>query len=453
MKRIFKILIVMICFVSCESFVDLDAPKTQIVTANLFVNDVGAKSALAGVYSQLMISPAFASGGIDGITTIAGLSADELKNHSVNQKQLAIYNNSLTPLNTVSSAWISMYQTVYQSNAVLEGLERSTGISKAVKDQVTGEALFLRAFCYFYLVNLYGDVPLLLTTDYRVNRDAFRAPITDVYQQIEADLVKARDLLLEDYSFSNGEKVHPNKWVATALLARIYLYQQKWSAAEDQSNSIIESSLFSLPDLNSVFLANSEEAIFQLMPVSTGYNTFDGPFFYQENVLVSASVSEFVSDAFDSNDQRLDSWIGYYEGSLQSYNYVNKYKVHFGNQPLTEYQMVFRLAEQVLIRAEARAMQNNLSGAINDVNKIRIRAGLDPLDATGMSQDQVLAAIMQERRTELFIEWGHRWFDLKRTAKIDEVLGAVKADWQSKDALFPIPQTEINSNPNLKQNP
>lgn len=453
MKRIFTALMVTVCFVSCENFVEIDAPKTQIVTKNLFANDVGAKSAMAGVYSQLMNNSTFASGGVDGITAIAGLAADELDNHSTNQRQVALYNNSLTPINTVSSMWNGLYQTIYNVNSLLEGVESSESITKPVRDQITGEALFLRAFCYFYLIGFYGDVPLLLTTDYRVNREASRTSVDEVYQQIEADLLKSQMLLLADYSFSNNEKVNPNKWAASSLLARVYLYQGKWENAEVQSASVIESGLFSLADLNSVFLANSTEAIFQLQSVLPGFNTLDGLFYYQQSSLVSASTSDHVLNAFEPNDNRAIAWIGNYDDGSLSYSYVNKYRVHSRDQPLTEYQMVLRLAEQLLIRAEARAMQSDLEGAINDVNEIRIRAGLDQIDADGLSQEQVLSAIEQERRAELFIEWGHRWFDLKRTGKIDEVLGSVKPDWQSKDSLFPISQLEINANPNLKQNP
>ena len=166
--------------------------------------------------------------------------------------------------------------------------------------------------------------------------------------------------------------------------------------------------------------------------------------------MVSASVSESVLNAFETGDIRLTTWIGVYDDGTQSYSYVNKYKVHFRDEPLTEYQMVFRLAEQYLIRAEARAMQDNLLGAIDDVNEIRVRAGLEALVAEGLSKEQVIAVVDHERRAEFFVEWGHRWFDLKRKGKIDEVLGAVKQDWQSSDVFFPISQVEINANPNLK---
>lgn len=109
--------------------------------------------------------------------------------------------------------------------------------------------------------------------------------------------------------------------------------------------------------------------------------------------------------------------------------------------------MVFRLAEQYLIRAEARAQQGDATGAKADINAIRNRAGLPDTDADG--QASILAAIEHERRIEFFTEWGHRWFDLKRTGRADAVLSPIKPNWQSTDVLFPIPLQEIENNPNL----
>ena len=113
--------------------------------------------------------------------------------------------------------------------------------------------------------------------------------------------------------------------------------------------------------------------------------------------------------------------------------------------------MVLRLAEQYLVRAEARVHLNDLDGALVDVNKIRNRAGLGV--ASGASNELVLDLIYKERRRELFAEWGHRWFDLKRTGKADAVLSVIKPGWQPTDVLFPIPQSELQNNPNMTQNP
>ncbi|MCK9305851.1 MAG: RagB/SusD family nutrient uptake outer membrane protein, partial [Bacteroidales bacterium] len=116
---------------------------------------------------------------------------------------------------------------------------------------------------------------------------------------------------------------------------------------------------------------------------------------------------------------------------------------------------VFRLAEQYLIRAEARAQQNKLDLAIADVDAIRARAGLPLIENTnpGIGKAALLDAIMQERRVELFTEWGHRWFDLKRTGKAVAVLSAIKTGFSANDLLYPIPASELNKDPFLEQNP
>ena len=121
--------------------------------------------------------------------------------------------------------------------------------------------------------------------------------------------------------------------------------------------------------------------------------------------------------------------------------------------------MLLRFAEQYLIRAEARAQLNNLGGAQADINMIRTRAGLS--GTTAMDQASLLAAIEMERGRELFCEWGHRWFDLKRLpslitpdtkSRADDVLGALKSTWKSTAVIYPIPYDARNNNPQLTQN-
>jgi hypothetical protein len=134
-----------------------------------------------------------------------------------------------------------------------------------------------------------------------------------------------------------------------------------------------------------------------------------------------------------------------------TYYYPYKYKI-VSNATISEYSMVLRLAEQYLIRAEAR-VQNNLPGAIGDLNVLRARASLPALSTT-LSPAQVTTAIEHERQVELFTEFGHRWLDLKRTGRADAVLGQLKgANWQPTDVLYPLPLTEIQTNQNLTQNP
>jgi hypothetical protein len=136
------------------------------------------------------------------------------------------------------------------------------------------------------------------------------------------------------------------------------------------------------------------------------------------------------------------------------YYYPKKYKIGSAdaNNGPHEYYMVLRLAEQYLIRAEARAMLGKLIASIDDTNAIRKRAGLASLP-NSLTQQQVMDAIKQENRIEFFAEWGHRWLDLKRWEAADAILASVKgSNWQAFDKLYPIPQYEINTASNISQN-
>jgi hypothetical protein len=158
-------------------------------------------------------------------------------------------------------------------------------------------------------------------------------------------------------------------------------------------------------------------------------------------------------NGFESGDERKNAWIKSTTINGITYNFPYKYKVRTtaAGAPKAEYNMVLRLGEQYLIRAEARARQGNIPGAQSDLNAIRARAGL--LNTPAGDKASLLLAIENERRVELFSEWGHRWFDLKRTGRANSILVVEKSpNWQSTDALYPIPQNEIATNPLLTQN-
>ena len=138
-----------------------------------------------------------------------------------------------------------------------------------------------------------------------------------------------------------------------------------------------------------------------------------------------------------------------------TYYYPYKYKSATLNAPIVEYLMVLRLAEQYLIRAEARARQNNVGGALGDLDTIRARARLPDISAN--DQASLLSAIMHERQIELFTEWGNRWLDLKRKGNLDIVMDSVATSkhttWNSNWQWYPIPSYEIVQDPHLVQNP
>ena len=169
--------------------------------------------------------------------------------------------------------------------------------------------------------------------------------------------------------------------------------------------------------------------------------------------MASIKLRPSFATTFEGEDLRLQNWIGYHEGEDAFFAY--KYKIWNSSEfPIEEYSMVLRFAEQYLIRAEAYAQTGNLAEAIKDIAIIQQRAGLSPVSETkpNISQEELLDLIMEERRKELFAEWGHRWFDLKRTDNAGVTLSDIKPLWETTDFLYPIPSEERRKNPNLSQN-
>lgn len=457
-RRSLTVVMTMFFWCSCSDFLDVGTPSTQIARLDVYEDDATARSTLNGIYSEMIFSSGFASGGVSSITALAGRSADDFINHS--GSQVAEFSNNEVSQNNShlrSNIWNEAYRYIYFANAALEGLEQSKAITPDVKQQLQGEALFVRAFCYFYLVNLFGDVPVLTGTDFKSNSVSHRSPPSVIYEQVISDLDAARNMLTSDYSFSENERTRPNQAAATALLARAYLYQANWVLAEEAATSVIENPLYHLEmDLNAVFLKNSSEAIWQLMPHMGTTNTREGAHFILTALPTEVSLSNVLVNSFEEGDLRRVHWVGTFETAGDTYHYPFKYKIK-SSTTISEYSMVLRLAEQYLIRAEARAQLDDLEGAISDLDKLRQRAELPRYQDTqpDMSKQEVLTAIVTERRLELFSEWGHRWLDLKRTGKADEVLGPEKGtNWQPTDVLYPIPFSEIQNNRNLlPQNP
>ncbi len=463
---------------ACKKFIVVPPPQTQIITASVFASNATATAAMTVVYAQMNQSSITYY-----IPYLTGLSGDELKNYTTFQDFVSFYTNSLNAaiVYVGSHFWTPPYNYIYEANAMIAGLQGSNSISPAVKKQLTGEALFIRAFWHFYLTNLFGDVPLVTTTDYTITATEARTPQADVYRQIIADLKIAQAYLNTNFVDASDttvttERVRPTQWAATALLARAYLYEgsltgsiSDYDSAEAQATAVINNSaMFSLvTDLNSVFLKNSKEAIWQLQPASNGYsmNTMEGAYFILTTPPNNGSggqnstLSPQLLAAFEPGDKRMADWtdtIMSVNGTDTTiYYFPYKYRAAKSATTTSEYEMVLRLAEQYLVRAEARAQQGNTTGALADLNAIRNRAGLS--DYSGATdKTTLLTAILHERQVELFTEWGHRWLDLKRTGNVNSVMSVVTllkgGTWSSNWALYPIPQTERTNDPNLSQN-
>lgn len=454
-KSIFSIAIIVVILAGCKKFVTADTPNTQIPAHKVFSDDKTAESAVVGMYSYMyQLNNALSTFGGWHLTVCNGMAADELNRPGLPSDPFLI--NALSAdLGEITSLWQSCYSAIYNANAIIDGLQESSGVTENVKKQLTGEALFVRSFVHFYLVNLFGDVPLVTTANVRVTSSLGRASTTQIYEQIIKDLLQAKDFLPNDYTFSSQQRVRANKWAAAALLARIYLYVRDWTNAETQASSVIDNNdLYTiLPDLSTVFYKNSKEAIWQFFSFGgNGYTNVGLALIPSSSgTIPNYTINDFLLDAFEIGDLRATAWISESIINGETYFYPYKYRQRTATQGASgEYDMVFRLAEQYLIRAEARAQESNFSGARSDLNIIRNRAGLSDTEAD--DGPSILSLIEKERQTELFVEWGHRWLDLKRTGRIDFVLGAQKTNWVPELALFPIPEIELSKNPNLTQN-
>jgi hypothetical protein len=467
-----------ICMVlGCKKLVQVGSPTTSLTSDNVYTTDATAAAVLTGIYSTLATSNPMSAQTINSISLTAALSADELTLYggaaNANTALAQFYLNDLTSATTGgTTTWDNFYYDLYIVNIALEGLSTSTSLTPAVKQQLMGEAKFLRAFFYFYLVNLYGPVPLALTSDYTITAVLARSPQTNVYQQIIADLASAKSLLADGYVASDAmtsttERVRPDKWAAMALLARTYLFTGDWSDAAATADSVInQSALYNLDTLNGAFLKNSTETIWSLQPVNIGWNTEDAMVFIlpatgPTNNSAAGGYPVYISPqllgSFEVGDKRRTNWVDSVTVDGVTYYYPYKYKSATLNAPVTEYTMVLRLGELYLIRSEAEAegAGGGINGAVADLNVVRARAGL-PAYAGPTDQTSVLNAILHERQVELFTEWGHRWLDLKRTGNVNGVMNVVAPEkgtiWNQDWQWYPLPLYDIQQDPNLVQN-
>jgi len=437
----------------CSDFVEVDPPKNNLVSETVFKDPATVESALANLYygmrEQGMTSGSF------GLTTALGIYADELDYYGFNADQMQLYNHNVIADNNLLLVWWEQaYSLIYAANDIIRGVESSKDLNIEGKKTFQGQALFVRAYLHSLLVSLFGDVPYITNTDYLTNNKVSRLAEEEVYVRIIEDLTEAM-ALLESIGSISEERVWPDSDAVKALLARMYLYTENWEMAAATSTELITD--FPLEaELNHVFLKDSPETIWQLRADDDfPKNTREAGQLIIQTVpgQTYALTDEFLA-SFEVGDLRSDHWIGSAtdaENGTTLY-FAHKYKAGINETESLEYSILFRSAEQYLIRAESRAYLGNLVGAQNDLNAIRNRAGLSNTMANTM--EGVLKAILQERKIELFTEQGHRWFDLKRTGNAGNELNGIKPNWQENHVLLPVPEDELEINPNmLPQNP
>lgn len=455
MKYTYIILLLLCVLWGCEDFVEVELPSNQVIREDVFSQEESVKGLMQVLFYELSDASYFSSGDTGSITMVSGLASDELINYSTISVYPEFFQGNVTINNeTVGRLWSTLYSAIYMANDMMEGLAEPYAdiIPEDLKNKCLGESKFIRAFAHFYLVNLFGDVPLVTSTDYQMNTTAGRSSTEVVYGQIISDLEDAMTLLDTSYG---AARTRPNKAAAKLLLSRVYLFLNDWEHADNLSSEIIsEQTLYELvTDLDDVFKTNSKEAVWQLEPIGR-IHTLEGETFILTGTPTLFALNPNLVGSLEDGDRRREQWIGAFSSEFNSYYYPFKYKTNSASEftDVTEYSTVLRFAEAYLIRAEARAQQNNLEGAIADLDVIRTRAGVSLIGDSNpaIGKEELLAAILEERRKEFFTEWGHRWFDLVRTGEANDVLS--NKNWASKNYLYPIPENELLINPNLEQN-
>lgn len=455
--------------IACNKFADVNSPDSKIEASKIYQDNKTAMMSLYSIYGGMFdknASPA-------KLARFTGLCSDELQLAWEPNTEGFYWNNISSGSIYVDSLWSACYLYIRNANDVFWGCAGSEKLDSAVRRQLMGEALFIRAYWFFYLTNLFGDIALPTTTDVKVNASLYRTAQSWVYEQIISDLKTAAidvgiNYVGADSKSPGNERNRPNRAAVFALMARAYLYMKKYEEAEQYASAIIEmTEMYDLVPLDQVFLKNSKEAIWQLSPGTPNVrsiNTTEGNEFIitqPPRYRIQQAISPLLLRAFDVGDQRRKHWINsYIDRSVSpavTYYYPYKYKVSFGDD-LKEYSMIFRLAEIYLIRAECEVNLGHLSAALSDLNKIRQRAGLAAFNQGALDEKGLLKAILKERQTELFTEQGHRWFDLKRSGTIDSVMSTVTPakggyPWSAYRQLWPIPINELRRAPNLVQNP
>ncbi|GGF24103.1 RagB/SusD family nutrient uptake outer membrane protein [Flavobacterium limi] len=428
----------------CEEALEVELPRNQLSSKTVYTSDPTAEAAVNGIY-QSMVADFY----YNRIHSVLGQTADELV--PTNGLATVYSSNEIQETDgTINTNWGELYKTIYNANNVIEGVTASTTLNVVKSKQWIAEAKFLRAYCFFYLTNLWGDVPLVLTTNVDVSALLPQSTQEAVYAQIVLDLTDASKDLPVDYNNYNNKRIRATKWAAETLLARVNLYLGKWSDAATHASAVINETgnyeiTTGLSASNSPFIADNKESILQI-PYFNVFYTYEGSSVFSTNGTLLLRKGNAL---FETGDARKTIWTvdirnrtGVFLGIAP-----NKYKNGFGDSP-SERSTPLRLAELYLIRAEARVRLNNITGAQEDINVIRNRALLG--NTTLTDSNQLLDLIALERQREFFAENGHRWLDLKRTGKLDETLSVLPDKiWKSTDRLYPIPEAALRSNPFL----
>lgn len=476
--KLFNI-ICFIIFISAIAACSLDEdPPSNLAPTNFYTSASDATAAVSAVYDVFnQIGDQSRN-----LIIMGDVPSDDANPLPINADRVQIGAFTTAPSNgVVLQTWQVIYQGVNRANTAIDRIP-TISMDTKLQTRLVGEAKFMRAVYYFYLVRWYGGVPLMITETVSLDagKDVARASADEVYTQIIKDLSDAEAALPEAYS--GADLGRATAGAAKAMLAKVYLTRKDFTKARDKAQEVINNAakykygLFDkYMDVFAVGNKNGKEGVFEMQFVSGGVGQGNGMITY-----FAIENSPVTGRGFGSFFPTTELYNSYAPGDKRKELYINSY-VNSAGQTVTTYQHfnkyvdpaakafpegnnnfpIIRYADVLLMFAEA---SNEVTGptaeAIEYVNQIRRRAFGFPLTtpstadlAAGLSKDDFRNKIYDECRWEFTAE-GHRWFDLVRTGRLVNVLKAKgKANVAEKHNLFPIPQRERDLNSKLEQNP
>ncbi|WP_308990404.1 RagB/SusD family nutrient uptake outer membrane protein [Mariniflexile litorale] len=452
MKNIKKIILasVLLTAFSCsEAILDKD-PVSSFSGQGFYQTSSDAQAGVYGIYDALQGTfrtnfSFWGEGRADAVAT----------NHSGDPSILK--QNTLSP--SISSAsWNNIYETISRANYAIKYIPQVFETESEFSLQLVAQARALRALSYFYAVRVWGDVPLITEPYESVNQEFFVSATNRelVLDQVVDDLIFASTNCLGNFSGDNT-RILFTKGGADALLTQVYMWRKDYPNAVDSADKVLGNSLYSLVTINDwskIFTSGySNESIFEI-----GYNDV------QTNALrvlyaIGADSHYFPSvsfrDSFEADDLRKDL---IYDTTNADPRKIWKF---FGEgfndesaDPSGNNIVLIRLADIILLKAEAHNKLTETDEAVRLLNLIRKRAGIpefaDEAAAISMYGD-LESAILHERLIELSFE-GHRWFDLVRTGRAIDVMNPINGLSDETNLVWPIQEDALNRNPNLEQN-
>lgn len=456
-------------FISCDDDLNVD-PRNVVSEEDYLNNPDNAVQLVNGVYNKMLDYNMYSFSWI-GMTSITSDDADKGSTPSDTGADKHKMDNLTFDSQDISfeDVWKGRYEGVYRANNALYYLELLQA-DPALKNRLIGEVKFLRSFWYFDLVRCFGGVPLVLEKIDLNDTEAINAIVftkrtkEEVYAQIEADLLEAIDKLPMKSQYGPNDLGRATKGAAQALLAKVYLYQQRWTDAYNMAGQVISSGEYDLMDNYADIWRevgeNKEESIFEVQATLTqgirDYTNVQGPRGTPDLGWGFNTPSLNLVNAYAAGDVRKDAtimfvpsvlWDGFVAPSTWNnprYNY-KAYQSSIaeswnGDKGLTAKNLrLLKYSDLLLIRAEAGFQSGQTGEAEDIINEIRLRAGLGEL--TGIT----LQDIYKERRLEMAMEHD-RWFDIVRTGQGPAAMSAVgKTFVAGKHELFPIPLSQITA--------